>query len=229
MIWITVLVVICIWIIKECRNLHQFNYEGQIQEIHGVNSTVIRENVATKHPLLIYNVLHEGKSLKECIGSLPGYILHEKDTYISLDMFQDKEEMSLYQSQKLSKDLKIHTHLLEVVKPFTTRMTCHQQSHVSLFKGYHMTPVSQGIHDLNLVIVLSGSCILYLINPKHENEIQGKSNHQLKKWSHKIVLKPNSILSIPPQWFYLYECKGEVVISEYHSDTYGTYLYNSIR
>jgi hypothetical protein len=229
MIWIPAILLLCIWMFIECRRLHQFNYEGQIQEIHGTNPTVIQENLLTKDPLLVHNVLFKGNSLMDLVGALPGYILHENDKYIRLDTFKEKEVMSLYHSSKLSHDLEIHRDIVELAKPFTNRMTYHPQTHVSLFKGHHMVPLSQAIHNINLVIVMSGSCILYLINPKHDNEIQGKSNDLLKKWSQRIILKPNSILSVPPQWFYFYECKGEVVISEYGSDTYGTYLYNSIR
>ena len=39
-------------------------------------------------------------------------------------------------------------------------------------------------------------------NPK---DIINKDNHEIKKWAHKIIMKPNEILFIPTNWLYIQE------------------------
>lgn len=227
-LWIAILMFL-LWMIQECRSLHQYNYEGQIQEIQSVNPTVIQESLKPKHPLLIHNVPMDPVSLSELLQAYPGYILRDTQSHLLLDTFKDTETMGLYQRATLSRELGFQERLLAMGSSFRTAMTCGSQTDLSLFKGFHQTPLTKATHNLTLLNVFSGTCLVYLINPKHEAEIQGRATDHLKKWSHRVVLKPNTILSIPPQWFYVYECKGEVVVGRYLADTYGTYLYNALR
>ena len=227
-LWIA-FVLLILWMVHECRRLHQFNYEGQIQELQSLNPVVVRETQGSKNPLLIHNVAMDPVTLPELLTKHPGYILSDSQSHCLLDSFKDTSTMSLYRRPKLSHDLGFHPSLRTMGSAFESSMACHPQTDLSLFKGFHMIPLTHATHNVNLLMVLSGSCIVYLINPKHETEIQGQPAENLKKWSHRLVLKPHSLLSIPPNWFYIYECKGETVIAGYHSDTYGTYIYNALR
>lgn len=214
--------------VKECRDLHQFNYEGVIQELQSSNKTVIGEKLKEKNPLLIHNVIMSSVHIKDILVNNPGYIARDSDKMILLDTFKDKE-MSIYKNPSLFKDLGYMKELLKLSEPFETSLHCHKCGYLSLYKGYHTIAKEQTIHNLNLISVLSGSAIIYLINPKHKGDISGLSNEKIKKWSHRVVLKPGSLLSVPSEWYYFYECKGEVVLYNYESDRYGTYLYNLLR
>ena len=225
---ILLVILLIIWMGKECRELHQFNYEGRIKELHSSNKTVIHEKLKDKHPLLIHNIISPTMTIKEILQHNPGYILRDSDKMILLDTFNDKD-MSIYKSPTLFQDLGYTQELLKLSEPFETTMSCHKQGYLSFYKGFHTINTDQCKHNVNLLSVISGSSILYLINPKHGEEIKGLTNDKLKKWSHKIVLKPGSILSVPSEWYYFYECKGDVIMYNYESDIYGTYLYNLLR
>jgi hypothetical protein len=229
MLFVIALIVILIWIIKECRELHQFAYEGQVKELQSLNPAVIQESLKSKNPLLIHNVPVRTLDLPDILAHNPGYILHDHSKYILLDKFKDEESMAIYRSPKLSEDLGYTRDLLALGKPFETSLTCGSQTSLSLYKGFHTVPMTECVHNVNLVLVVSGTAIMYLVNPKHKTEIQNKSNHAIKKWSHKVVLKPGLLLHIPSNWFSFYECKGSTVIGTYDSDTYPTYLYNRLR
>mgnify|MGYP006074501815 CR=1 FL=1 len=227
-LWIAIVLVI-LWMVHECSRLHQFNYEGCVKEIHSVNSTVIHEYLKPKHPLLIHNVPMEPVYLSGILKDNPGYILRDSQSHLLLDTFKDIESMSLYQRPTLSRELGFHERLLDMGSPFQTTMTCGSKTDLSLFKGYHQTPLTKATHNITLLSVFSGTCIVYLINPKHEAEIHNQLTDHIKKWSHRVVLKPNAVLSIPTQWLYVYECKGEVVVGRYYANTYGTHMYNAFR
>jgi len=250
MLFSVVVIVVLIWIIKECRELHQFAYEGSIQELQTLNQTVVQESLKTKNPLLIHNVPIRTLAIPDILEHNPGYILNDHSKYILLDKFKDEASMAIYRSPKLSEDLGYTGDLLALGKPFETSLTCGARTSLSLYKGFHTVPVSECTHTVNMLLVLSGTAIVYLVNPKHKDEIraagegqggregkregkgkgEGKDNNQaIKKWSHKVVLKPGLLLYIPSNWFSFYECKGSTVIGTYDSDTYPTYLYNLLR
>ena len=229
MLFLIAILILLIWIIKECRDLHQFAYEGQIQEIQTMNPTVIQESLKPKNPLLVHNVPIRTLELSDILKHNPGYILHDHSKYILLDTFKEEESMAIYRSPKLSEDLGYSGDLLSLGKPFETSLATGSQTSLSLYKGFHTVPATECVHNVNLMVVVSGHAIVYLVNPKHKTDIQGKPNQAIKKWSHKVVLKPGLLLSIPSNWFSFYECKGSTVIGTYESDTYPTYLYNLLR
>jgi hypothetical protein len=229
MIIVIGLVLLIIWCIKECREVHQFAYDGLIQEIQRFNPIVIQENLKSKNPLLLHNVKIRTLDISDILSHNPGYILKDKDRYVLIDKFKDEETMSIYRSSKLCDDIGYASDLLELGKTFETSMTCGAQTTLSLYKGFHTVPVTECTHNVSLLAVTSGTAIVYLVNPKHTQDILGKDNHSIKKWSHKVVLKPGLVLSIPCQWFSFYECKGSTVMGTYEADTYPTFLYNLLR
>jgi len=168
-------------------------------------------------------------SISDIMKDKPGYILQTGDTFFLMDTFKEKDSVSLYKNATICKDLGYDDHLISLGKDFETSLTCDRLTTLSLFKGYHMISLTQSHHDLHLVTVITGSAILYLINPKHSSDIKDKKPMEVKKWTVKIVMKPGSMSYIPPNWFYFYECKGESIIGSYESDIYTTWIYNSLR
>ena len=220
--------IIIIWMGKECHSLTQFNYEGRIQELQSLNQVVIKEKLKSKNPLLIHNVKLPQLSFSKLCDENPGYMIREGETYKILETCLT-QDFAIYGNRGLYKDLGYEDALSSISNTFDTWMSCNKQGSLSLYKGYHAIERVQCIHTINLISVLSDSAILYLINPKHSSDISNLDTPSLKKWSHRVILKPGSILSIPSQWYYFYECKGKVIIYDYHSDTYGTYLYTLSR
>lgn len=227
-----VLLLLCVlailWSAKECHSLTQFNYEGSVQELQSLNRVVLQEKLKAKNPLLIHNVKLPQPSLSEICEAHPGYMIREGETYKLLDTCL-RQDLAIYENQGLYRDLGYEKELTDVSEPFETSMACRRQGFLSLYRGFHAIDRVKCLHNVNLIAVLASSAILYLINPKHASEIEALSNASLKKWSHRVILKPGSVLSIPTEWSYFYECKGETLIYTYRSDTYGTCLYNMSR
>jgi len=213
---------------KDCYELRRFNYEGSIQVLQSLNEVVVREKMKEMNPLLIHNIVTPELTVRDLVTQNPGYILRENEKMIMLEKCME-EEVSVYKSETLSRDFGYYERLSELGEVFESTMACHKRGYISLYKGYHTTEPSRCTHNVNLLGVLSGTTILYLINPKHEKDILGKSNQAIKKLCHRIILKPSSMCYLPPMWHYFYECKGETILYNYESDIYTTYLYNLLR
>ena len=65
------LVLLIIWMIKEYRDLHQFNYEGQVKELQSANKIVIGEKLKDKNPLLVHNVIVPPVTIQEMLQQNP--------------------------------------------------------------------------------------------------------------------------------------------------------------
>ena len=74
-----------------------------------------------------------------------------------------------------------------------------------------------------------GNTTFYIFNPKHVEDIINKSNQEIKKWGFKIILKPDIILYLPPDWYYIYETKDVSIMNINECDNYFTWAYNCLR
>ena len=55
-----------------------------------------------------------------------------------------------------------------------------------------------------------------MFNPKHKQDILGKSLENIKKYAHKYHLKKDNLLIIPTNWYYIQESTDNVL--EYNSE-----------
>ena len=84
-------------------------------------------------------------------------------------------------------------------------------------------------HNYNILSVLFGECKVYLINPKHKNDIIGKKNNQIKKWAHIRRLEKYENICIPTNWYYFIESDDKVVIHHLDIDNYFTIIPNFLK
>lgn len=84
-------------------------------------------------------------------------------------------------------------------------------------------------HNYNILSVLHGECKVYLINPKHKNDIIGKQNIEIKKWAHIKKLEKYDNISIPTNWYYFIECNDKVVLHHLDIDNYFTIIPNFLK
>ena len=85
------------------------------------------------------------------------------------------------------------------------------------------------VHNYNIISILSGEATIYLINPKHKDDITGKSSKNLKKWAHKKEMKKNETIFIPVNWYYFIETKENVMVHHTDVDNYFTLLPNTLK
>jgi hypothetical protein len=229
---------ILLWTVKECKALHSYPQDSTIIELQSYHPPTITRELSHRRPLLIMNVIVPTYSFESLVKENPGYILEDGG---SMKMFDTclTHDMSIYKHEGLYKTLIHDPHVIEWSRLFEDWFSYNSRTYLSLYKGFHTIPAYPCHHNYLLVGVLSGSAILYLIHPTHKEDIQQaqqqhivdahESNDSLKKWSQKIVLKPGSLCVIPSDWWYFYECKGDVLVYHHEIDSYFTYLYNLLR
>ena len=115
----------------------------------------------------------------------------------------------------------------ELSEYFTDKLNCHFQYYISLFKGNHYIQITENKKDVLFLKPIENNIVVYLINPKHKNDIKNQNEQSIKKWSHRIELNENNVLFIPVNWFYFYETTNlkNTIIGSFHCDNYFTYLF----
>jgi hypothetical protein len=217
--------------VKYCYDLHQFNPEAELIELHNCNPITIQEKYKLRSPLMIHNHSKIDITLESLIRTNPGYIIVDDNKYLSFDSFDKNEHpLSVYQNKKLCKDLEIYPHLEQISELFLDKLHCNRQYSVSLFKNKNRLTLSENKNNILILKPIQNHITVYLINPKHKLDIDGKDEASIKKWSHKIEVNENQILSIPTNWFYFYETnQNDTIIGTIQSDTYFTVVYNHFR
>ena len=216
------------------RENQKFNTSAELIQLQDSNKQVIIDNIKSKNPLLIHNLINDVKieniSFKSIVNNNPGYIINDNNKNISLSIFNDEDINQVYilDNMNLIKDLKIEDSLKNIKDSFENELTFNQRLKLNLLRGSHRVNIQKNKNDSLLFTQIYGETIFYIINPKHSDIIDEKYD-KIKKWSIKIILKKGLNLYIPPEWFYIFEVKEESIFSTITSDTYFTYLYNSLR
>ena len=230
-ILILLIIGVMIYFIRENQ---KFNTSAELIQLQDSNKQVIIDNIKSKNPLLIHNLINDNKieniSFKSIVNDNPGYIINDNNKNISLSIFNDKEINQVYilDNMNLIKDLKLEDSLKNIKESFVNELSFNQKVKLNLLKGSHRVNIQKNKNDSLLFTQIYGETIFYIINPKHY-DIIGEKYDKIKKWSIKIILKKGLNLYIPPEWFYIFEVKEESIFSTITSDTYFTYLYNSLR
>ncbi len=228
MIWLIFILYIlyslkCIW------EQRKYNLHATIQKLPTLNKAELHNQLVEKQPIVIQNV--------ECVKQLshdilvrenPGYIVIDQGKHVLLSTLTDPkvETVNVYRNQKLCKDSGIQSCLEPMIQAFSDKMSWYTNYDLSAWKGPTVTTLSQSVHNNTLLYQIQGTSTIYLVNPKHTEEIQTTS---IKKLSHKITLEPNQLLWIPPQWFYSQESSEPLLQACITSDTYFTWWYNTWR
>jgi len=220
---------------KHIYELQQLNLNASVQQIQSPNSILIQEKIKDKSPLIIHNLgnkydIFQKTSFETLIQQNPGYIINDNEKMISLDIFsKDESQLSIYKNKKLIQDFQLQQSLKDIFQPFQSNITCNDNYYLSLFKGNNAISLTQNKKNGLLIFQINGMSTLYVIHPKHKEDILQKENHSIKKWAHKINLESNLIVYLPPEWYYFYECEDLSIISTIDYDTYFTYPYNLLR
>ena len=234
MIFYLLFLALAILIGKHIYEIHNTNKDATLEQLQSANKEDIYEHLKERKPLLIHNL---GNKLEEynqlSFESLtkdnPGLIIHDKNRYISLKSFLDENQMYVNHNDTLCDSLRLKPLFDEVYNPFISQIHCNKKYYMSLLKGKNMIPLKKNKHNLYLIHQIYGKSKLYLFNPKHIQDINGKTNESIKKYGQKINLTQGLVLYIPIEWYYFYESEEESIIGEITSDNYFTVIYNNLR
>tara|TARA_Y100000817_G_scaffold314929_1_gene316128 strand:+ start:387 stop:1088 length:702 start_codon:yes stop_codon:yes gene_type:complete len=221
---------IMIYFINESQ---KFNPTAELIQLQDPNKTIIQENIKSKSPLLIHNLLNNDISdfsFEKIVIDNPGYIIKDNQKNISLSIFNDKNIKQVYilDNPHLIDDFKLKDSFKTMEDTFSDDLTFNLKTKMNLFKGDHKVNIQKNKHNNLIISQLYGETIFYIINPKH-SEIINKNYNEIKKWSIKIILKQGLNLYIPPEWFYIYEVQKNSIFANTYSDNYFTFLYNYLR
>ena len=220
--------------IKYILDIRKINNSAELIQLQNPNHVEINETIQKKSPLIIHNLSSkyldiENKSINEIINNNPGYIINDNNKYILFSSFKEEGNHKCIENENMINDLNFKKNLDDLIDNFKTKLSCNITHNMSLFKGNYSISLLQNKHDILLYTQLSGNTSFYIFNPKHKSEIQNKTNDEIKKWAFKIILKPGTILSIPPEWYYIYECNDESIFFSSYFDSYFTYIYNLLK
>ena len=162
---------IILWSLKECKQLHAYPQDSTIVELQSYHPPTIKSHLSQRRPILIMNVIVPSYSFESLVKDNPGYILDDRGT---MKMFETclTHEMSIYKHEGLYKTLITDPRVVEWSRLFEEWYSCNSRSYLSLYKGFHTIPAQPCHHNYLLIGVLSDSAILYLIHPKHTDELK---------------------------------------------------------
>ena len=231
LIFLLIIIGIMAYFIRESQ---KFNHSAELIQLQDSNKSVIQDNIQSKSPLLIHNLINDDvlstMTFQSIVNDNPGYIIKDNDKNISLSIFNDEKIKQTYviENQNMIKDLELYNSLNNICNTFSNDLTCNLKVKLNLFKGDHKVTIQKNKHNSLLITQLFGETIFYIINPKH-SDIVTKDHDEIKKWAIKIILKKGLNLYIPPEWYYIYEVNGESIFANSFSDNYFTFLYNYLR
>lgn len=227
---IKLLILIYLFItIRHIYTMLQYNPNSSVQKIAIPNKDKIQEELKYKNPLLITYPKLDDISMDILNKTMPGYIINDNDALLSLDHLLNSDSFSVYKNKNIINDFQLESQYSKIQELFYSYLTCNMNSYISLYKGEHTTNLLKNYNETTLLQPKQGSITVYLFNPKHESDIRGMDVTTIKKWGIKQQLDVDSILYIPPEWYYFYECKKEVILFHVESDTYLSVIYNYLR
>jgi hypothetical protein len=225
-------IVVLIYVVYSIRNHHRYNLEAGVIQLQEMNHAVISNKLRELSPIVIHNTRFPEKITSQwVVKENPGYIVNDNNRNILLSSILDPEidTIMIHRNSKLSEDTEISENLNGLGKYFQNYQSCNRFTTVTIGKGSVITTPKESIRDIHIIYQIEGDATLYLINPKHHDDIRGKSPHKIKKWAHKINMKPGILVSIPTNWLYVVESNERIVQGSYESDTYATVVYNYFR
>lgn len=211
------------------KSMIQYNPNASIIMIEQPDKDKIKLELKEQSPLLIKNAHDIVISLDSMNYQIPGYIINDKETLLSLDQLCKSDSITIYNNYKLLEDFKLNQVAISIEELITSFIKCDSVYGLSLYKGEQTSSLLKNYRETTFIQPLLGTITIYLFNPKHEKEIKGLELQSIKKWGIKLELTKDVLLYIPPEWFYFYEIKQETILLHGQSDTYFSWMFNYLR
>jgi len=216
--------------IRKVYDMLQYNTNASLIRIDQPNKDKIELEIKTKCPLLISHPTNQlGLTIESMNYRIPGYIIRDGDTLLSLDQLHKSATISVHKNSKLVNDYQLKDYILTIELLFSNYMTSGSDYYLSLHRGEQTSLLTKNYRESLVLQPLYGSIIIYLFNPKHEKDIKGLDPKSIKKWGIRIEVTQDNLLYIPSEWYYFYELTKEVILLHIESDSYSTFLFNYLR
>lgn len=187
-----VLIIYIIFLFFNILDLKKYNKNGIIRECKTEKN--ILEEIKNLNPILVnYDNNYDFKEFILDNG--------EKMEKIVLD---DKEDLLI----ENEKSILNHIDVENIPYFYKENNFLINTKSISIYKNIN-TDVKQ-CHDLGITFyVLHGKTKIFLLNPKHKEDIKGKSSKNIKKWAHIKTLENGDYIIIPTNWYYFFETSND--------------------
>lgn len=216
--------------IYSVHNMLKYNSNATTKTIETPDKDKITNEIKEKGPLVInYPENSLNLTLDNMNTRKPGYIINDNETLLSLDTLLKSDVVRVVDNTKLIEDYNIKEHSSNVFSLVKSHLSCDYTTKLSVYRGLNQSKLYKNYREYLLLQSLEGDYTVYLFNPKHENDIKGQELNNTKKWGIKLDMKKDTVLYIPPEWSYFYQCDNELLLSKSESDSIPTWLFNRIR
>ena len=207
-----VLIVYIVLLFFNILDLKKYNQNGLIRDCESVDEVI--EEIKNLNPIVFKHI--NDYDFKE-------FILDNGDNMERV-VLEEKENISIENEKSLLNQIDIEN----IPDFYEGKIPMINNNSISIYKN-HQTSVKQ-CHDVSVTFyVLHGSSRVFLLNPKHKNDIKDKENKNIKKWAHIKTLEKGDYLIIPTNWYYFFEISGECIMYTSKKNNIFTFVPNFIR
>lgn len=208
-----VLIVYIILLFFNILDLKKYNQNGIVINCETLKETI--EGIKNLNPIIFK---HENDyDLKE-------FILDNGENMERI-VLEEKENLSIENEKSLLNQIDTKN-IYDFYEGKKTPMI--NNNSISIYKN-NQTGIEQ-CHDVGITFyVLHGSSKIFLLNPKHKEDIKDKENKTIKKWAHIKTLEKGDYLIIPTNWYYFFETSGECILYKSKVNNIFTFIPNFLR
>ena len=225
----TIIILYIIFAIYSIIDIKKYNKNGLIMNITTDNS--VKEELLSLNPLIInksYDV--DFDFLQKNYSS---FLINNNNGPISLKKLLENDTINIFKNKNLIKDSDLKDKInfdMSLFENLPIPILLYQEHSLTFLRGEQIISKQYCKHNINILIILEGEITVYLINPKHADDISNMDLQNIKKYSHKYVLKRGDTFIIPPNWYYFQENTNDLTI-QYHIDASNifTFHYNYLR
>ncbi len=202
-------------LIYKIYNLKNYNKNAILKNIDNLNIQIKDE------PL--YYKTESNFNFNTFINKNIYYIIQDNNNFINLSNFNVDQlnNIFIYKNYKLYKDL-----FQEYIPKEYIKNNLINYESISILKGDSEINLRKLSNKENIIYQIYGKSILYLINPKHKDQIINKKFKEIIKWGQKIEMTPGSFLIIPSEWYYIQKSKDiSILYQNEANDIFTIYYY----
>ena len=202
-------------LIYKIYNLKNYNENAILKNIDNFNIQI------EGYPL--YYKTENDFNFNNFINNNIYYIIQDNNNFINLSNFNDNNSKNIF----INKNYKLYKDLFKeyIPKEYIQNNLINYES-ISIFKGETNINLRKYVNKENILYQIYGESIIYLINPKHKDNILNKNFEEIMKWGQKIKMIPGSFLIIPPEWYSIQKSKDiSIIYQNEANDPFTIYYY----
>ena len=225
----TIIILYIIFSIYSIIEIKKYNKNGLILDLN--NDINLKDELLSLNPILLHKKFNV--DIEYLLKNYSSILVNNNENFISFKKLMNNDNINVFKNKNLLQDTDLKEKInfdINIFENFSIPILLYQEHSLTFLKGDQLVSKQFCKHNLNLIIILESEITIYIINPKHKEDIMNKDINIIKKYSHKYILKKGDTFIIPPNWYYLQENNNDLTI-QYHIDASNlfTFHYNCLR